>query len=63
MSTQQHAINLAMGRLFRLMSRPYQPGDDETYTAVRSFILDRCEPAPEHAPNWVRDRLHGACGQ
>ena len=61
--TNQTEINLAMGRLFRLMSRPYQPGDDETYTAVRSFILDHCEPAPEHAPNWVRDRLCGSDGQ
>lgn len=34
---------LAIGRLLRICSRPYQPGDDEEYSRIRAIILDASE--------------------
>ena len=60
--TEAQIVNLAMGRIFRIMSRPYKPGDVAEYERCRSIILDLSE-APEHyAPNYARDRLKGAQG-
>ena len=33
-------VQLALGRLFRMMSRPYQEGDDAAYDACRAIIID-----------------------
>jgi hypothetical protein len=55
-------VPLALGRLFAMMMRPYQPGDEDTYHAIRSIVLDATEPPPDHRPNWARDRLKGAAG-
>jgi hypothetical protein len=55
-------VNLAMGRIFRLMSRPAQPGDVAEYERCRGLILDLCKPVADHAPNFARDRLKGAQG-
>jgi hypothetical protein len=55
--------HLALGRLFRIMSRPYQPGDDAEYGRVRGIILDASEGiTPAYQPNYVRDRFAGALG-
>ena len=56
-------VQLALGRIFRLMSRPEQPGDVEQYEQSRAIILDAADPTiPEYRPCWVRDRLKGAQG-
>ena len=56
-------VTLAIGRLLRLGSRPFQPSDLEDYYRVRQIILDCAEDAVrEDAPNWTRDRLKGAVG-
>jgi len=56
-------VQLALGRIFRLLSRPFQEGDLEEYHRCRSIILDASpEPQEDHRPNWVRDRLRGAQG-
>lgn len=55
-------VELALGRIFRLMSRQPQPGDVAEYERCRALILDRCEPVHSYAPNYVRDRLLGAAG-
>ena len=57
-------VRLALGRIFRLMSRPAQPGDAEQYEACRALILDASEgiDVTDRAPNYVRDRLRGAQG-
>jgi hypothetical protein len=59
-------VKLAIGRLMRILSRPYQPGDDDEYWRCRNIILDASEEAgfdfTDYAPNWVRDRLKGAQG-
>jgi len=57
-------VQLALGRVFRILSRPFQPGDVEEYERCRAIILDNVEPTePDYAPNWARDRLKGAQGQ
>jgi hypothetical protein len=55
---------LALGRIFRLASRPAQPGDIEEYHRCRAIILDALEPSdtPDYILNWARDRLKGAQG-
>ena len=35
---------LALGRLFRIGSRAYEPGDDDEYMRIRSLILDLQDP-------------------
>ena len=57
-------VQLALGRIFRLMSRPSEPGDEEQYEAARAVILAHA-PANislDYLPNWVRDRHRGAAG-
>ena len=55
---------LALGRLFRIMSRPYQPGDDDTYMICRSIILNTSDGAiSNYRPNYARDHNKGASGQ
>ena len=57
---QSLTVNLAIGRIFRIMSRPYKDGDKEEYERCRKIILD-LEPdqgdslahLPEH--NYGRD--------
>lgn len=54
-------MDLAIGRLLRLMSRPEQPGDVETYYACRRAIYDAAEAMGReirpvslgtHRPGW-----------
>ena len=59
---ERQTVNLAIGRIFRLASRPAQPGDVENYERCKALILDIVEPLPFYAPNWVRDRMKGAQG-
>lgn len=57
------AVRLAIGRIFRILSRPYRDGDVQMYEQCKSLILDLCpEPGIDHAPNWAKDRLKGAQG-
>ena len=54
-------VNLAFGRIFRVMSRPERPGDIAEYERCRAIILDLCDPAqPDYAPSYARDRLLGS---
>ena len=57
-------VSLALGRIFRIMSRPFQPGDIEEYERCRAIVLDNVdEPvASDSRPNYARDRLKGAAG-
>jgi hypothetical protein len=57
------AVRLALGRIFRLLSRPTQPGDAEQYEECRRVILDVIEPPdPAYVHCWARDRNRGASG-
>lgn len=59
----KNTVNLAIGRILRLASRPNQPGDVAEYERCRALILDLCAPvAPGYSPNYARDRLAGAAG-
>jgi len=54
---------LALGRIFRILSRPFQDGDVEEYERCRAILLDAVEPhAAPYVPNWARDRMKGAQG-
>ena len=55
-------VRLAIGRLFRIMSRPYQDGDVAEYERCRGIILDHADAGEVWEPNWARDRLKGAQG-
>lgn len=56
------AVQLAIGRIFRLASRLAQPGDVAEYERCRAVILDASEMPEDRAPNYARDRLKGAQG-
>ena len=57
---------LAIGRILRLGSRPYQEGDIEEYERCRAIIMDAAAGTDTeyvfYAPNWARDRRTGARG-
>ncbi len=56
-------VKMALGRMFQMMLRPSQPGDVETYNAIRAIVMDAAEPQPQAwAPNYARDRMLGAAG-
>jgi hypothetical protein len=57
------AKKLALGRLFRICSRPFQDGDVQEYYRCRDILMmGDAEPALDARPNFVRDRLNGAQG-
>ena len=61
--TTTKTIELALGRIFRMASRPTQPGDIAEYERCRAIILDLLPSAnPDWSPNYARDRLRGAQG-
>ena len=56
-------VQMALGRMFAMMSRPTQPGDVETFHAIRAVVLDAAQPQPpEYRPDYVAQRLMGAQG-
>jgi hypothetical protein len=57
-------FQLALGRIFRLMSRPEKDGDVADYERCRSIIFDVVNPPPfvDRAPDYGRDRIKGAQG-
>jgi len=62
-SERRAAVRLALGRIFRLGSRPTQPGDVAVYEMCRAVILSCTnEPTMDYRPNWARDRRAGAAG-
>jgi len=65
MGKMPQEVQLAIGRIFRMASRPTEPGDIELYEQARSIILNAADGvmAPYHEPHcWARDRLMGAQG-
>lgn len=54
--------HLALGRLFRIMRRPYQDGDMEQYHQLRAILLNTSPEPADHQPNYARDRYNGAQG-
>jgi hypothetical protein len=62
--TKQQTIELALGRIFNLASRPAQAGDIADYERCRSLILNAIGDTGfvDHAPCYARDRLCGAQG-
>lgn len=57
------AGNMALGRIFQLMSRPFQPGDIEEYERCRAAVLNVAPPGgADYRHCYVRDRLKGAAG-
>jgi hypothetical protein len=58
---------MAIGRLLRLMSRPYQPGDELEYGAARVALMEASEvlgidASAAYEPDYPRDRRRGAAG-
>ncbi len=52
-------VQLAIGRIFRMMSRPFEEGDIETFSTCRSVILNASQEPRDDRPNWARDRMRG----
>lgn len=61
-SEKTSLVHLAIGRIFKMASRPHQEGDVAEYERCRTIILDCSAPANFYEPNWARDRLLGAQG-
>lgn len=59
---ETQAVNLAMGRIFKMLSRLEQPGDIADYERCRSLIFDFIEAPPDRAPCYARDYRLGAQG-
>lgn len=56
-------VDLAIGRILRMGSRPTQPGDAEEYERCRAIIMEHAPPATaDYEVSWARDRLKGAAG-
>jgi hypothetical protein len=59
-------VQMAIGRIFSLLSRPTQIGDVEQYEAARRVVLAHADDVvAEWVPDAARDRFHhrGAQGQ
>ena len=57
------AVNAALGRIFRLASRPEQPGDIAEYERCRAIVLDCLDPLPSpHVYVYARNTPKGAQG-
>jgi len=57
-------VNMALGRLFSIMSRPFREGDIEQFERVRAVVVSELgEERVEPVHCWARDRLRGAQGQ
>ena len=55
-------VQLAIGRLFLMLSRHEQPSDIETFHKIRAIVLDSAEHQPDYRPNYVAQRMAGAQG-
>lgn len=65
MEINDAAVQMAIGRIFRMASRPTQAGDIAEYERCRALILDYPEgtqPFEDRSPDYGRDRLKGAQG-
>jgi hypothetical protein len=49
-SEERTAVTLAIGRLFRILSRPHRPGDEEQYERCRSVVMAHVE-TKSYEPN------------
>jgi hypothetical protein len=55
-TNKDETIRLALGRIFRLASRPTQDGDVQEYERCRKIIMDLCDPVtPDWTPDYGRD--------
>lgn len=66
-NTMPAEVQMAIGRIFSLMSRPEQPGDVEQYEKARRVVLAFADDEgrssePSYQFNYARDRLCGAQG-
>ena len=66
---ERKAIELALGRILRMASRPAQPGDEREWYRCRDLIMRLLDSDdmpynwyPPERPCWVRDRNKGAAG-
>jgi len=62
-SEQARAVNLAIGRVFSMASRPEQPGDGAEYWRCRNIVLDILGDPEDRSICFARDRGKGAQGQ
>jgi hypothetical protein len=59
-----HEVQMALGRLFRMMSRPSQSGDIAMFHRIQKIVMDAAgEQSPEYRPDYVAQRLQGAQGE
>jgi hypothetical protein len=61
----QKTVDMAMGRIFGMMTRPTQDGDLQEYQRCRNLILDLTEgtiDTSDRSPCYIRDRNKGAQG-
>ena len=56
------AKRLALGRIFRLSSRPTQEGDVAEYERCRRIVMADSPEFIDVRPNWAQDRNKGSAG-
>jgi hypothetical protein len=55
-ATKNPTVELALGRIFGMMSRPSQPGDVAEYERCRAIVLDELGDARvAYQPSFARD--------
>lgn len=64
-SSADQLMQLAIGRLFRLLSRPFEAGDYDQYEMCRSAVLDAAEvlgvgQKPDYQPSLSQLARHKA---
>lgn len=64
--TGNATVALALGRIFRMASRPTQDGDAVEYERCRAIVLNELESMNVRLggaePNYARDHNRGAAG-
>jgi hypothetical protein len=55
-------VQLALGRIYMLLSRPFQEGDIEQYEAARAVVLAYTtgDMPPDYRPNYARHYNKGS---
>lgn len=48
---QRRVVSMAIGRLFRLLCRPYQEGDEAEYERVRAIVLELVLESRSYEPD------------
>lgn len=61
-SEEVTAVQMAIGRIIKMASRPFQEGDVQEFLRCRDIVMAFSPGFMAYAPNWAAERLNGAQG-